>query len=378
MKRTILSILLFSASTLLFAQDGQVNFTEKFKKEHQGKHKIEIHELKELIHIMIAITKTGQENDDMVQQKGKYYQDVLTHFKKYENEQIIKTFDSLMIKSPLNYVYLTGNAISYDLKDNQMVASDVYIFPAQQVSSNEAITENPVTTYKKEIEEFAQKSNFREFYSLQKPFYNTLIEDYEKNANVGKQWKWLEKNFKTKVNSYLILCSPLINGLNYTEGYTNNKFKLIQMVLPPLEDNPKRTKKLNDAFNTRGMFTEIDHNYTGTPSEHYEKEINASLANREKWVNPKTEGTQYYSNPKAVFNEYMTYAVFVLYCESIYKDDQELLGQVRDEVNSVMSNQRGFIKMKEFNTYLAGLHQQHKKKKIDDLYPELLEWCAKQ
>jgi hypothetical protein len=80
MKKTILlfSILL---SLIMRAQDSEeLNFDEKYKKEYQGKTKIEIDEVKELLHIMVAITEVGLENDDMVEQKGKYYQDVLHHF----------------------------------------------------------------------------------------------------------------------------------------------------------------------------------------------------------------------------------------------------------------------------------------------------------
>jgi hypothetical protein len=42
--KTILSALLLLTSTFLIAQDGQVNFSEQFKKENNGKYKIEIDE----------------------------------------------------------------------------------------------------------------------------------------------------------------------------------------------------------------------------------------------------------------------------------------------------------------------------------------------
>lgn len=67
MKRTILAALLAIIPAFLFAQDGDVNFSAAFKKENDGKSKIEINEVKELIHIMVAITQTGLGNDDMVQ-----------------------------------------------------------------------------------------------------------------------------------------------------------------------------------------------------------------------------------------------------------------------------------------------------------------------
>lgn len=85
--------IIFLFITLFSQAQEKVNFSEKFKRQNEGKHKVEINEVKELLQIMIAITPTGLANDDMVQQEGSYYQDVLQHFKKYENEPIIKTVD---------------------------------------------------------------------------------------------------------------------------------------------------------------------------------------------------------------------------------------------------------------------------------------------
>jgi hypothetical protein len=377
MKKIIAAVSLIWNTAFSFAQDTQVNFTKAFQKQNNGKFRIEINEVKELVHIMIAITKSGLGNDDMVQQKGAYYQDVLKQFKPFQDEPIILTFDSLLQKSLFNFVFLTGNAISYDFNNDSLVANNVYKLPADEVN-NFKITENPITTYKAAIEDFAKKSGFRQFYAAHKSFYNSLISDYEKNANVGKQWKWLERNFTTRINSYVILCSPLINGLNYTGGFKSGDFELIQMVLPPIVHNEKWTLPFTEAFNTRGIFTEIDHNYVRKPSNKFEKEINESLKDRIKWVDTGMYGTRYYPTPKHVFNEYMTYGVFVLYCEDVFKKDPETLKTVCDELNAVMAKQRGFIKMKEFSDYLVTLRKTNKNKKIEDLYPTLLQWCSRQ
>ncbi|WP_116788111.1 DUF4932 domain-containing protein [Flavobacterium psychrotrophum] len=162
MNKIIIVFISLLTTAGLFAQE-KVFFSETFKSQNQGKYKIEINELKELLHIMIAITKSGLENDDMIQQNGQYYEDVLAHFKPYENEDIIKTFDSLMVSSLYNYIFLTGNAITYDFKGNKLRKSDTFIFTATGVGG-EHITLNPITTYRKQIEAFARKSGFRKFY----------------------------------------------------------------------------------------------------------------------------------------------------------------------------------------------------------------------
>lgn len=374
MKTKFLSAFALLLSFTISAQ--KVNFTEEFKKENQGKSTVEVNEVKELLIIMLAITDFGLGNDDMFEQKGDYYQRVLKHFKTYKDEPIIKKMDSLLMKNPLEYIFFTGNAQTYTLKNDILIPSKIYILPADKVA-NVKIEINPITTYKTEIEAFAKKSHFTDFYKSEKTFYSKIISDYEQFSNLRRQWDWLEKNFEQKINSYIVYTSALINGLNYTGGYENNNFHLIEMVLPTIQKEQGRSEKNNEAFNTRSMFTEIDHNYVEKPSVKYKSELNSTLKDREKWVNTKTYGTEYYPDGFKVFNEYMTYGVFILYAEEIYKGDAKLLQEINNEVNAVMV-ERGFIKMKEFNEELKNLRNKNKKKKIDQLYPELINWCSLQ
>lgn len=370
MIKSLFSVLLILWSLSLLAQEEvKVNFSEKFKKENQGKVKIEIHETKELLHIMIAITEVGLENDDMIEQSGDYYKDVIQTFQTFKNEKIIAKFDSLMKSNPLYYIFLTGNALSYNFKGKKLIKDKTYLFPAQNVSSHTKITINPITTYKEEIENFAEKSGFRKFYKSHKEYYNKVISDYNKLANLQKQWDWLEKKFNTQVNNYTIMCSPLINGLNYTTSYTDQNFKQIMMVLPPVTENPKLSQIDNVIFNTRGMFTEIDHNYVGNPTMKNREQIESVFKNREEWVDTSKYGTEYYPNPERVFDEYMTYGVFLIYCKDNFESN--VTKKASQEIRDLMTD-RGFIKMEIFTENLFNVYDKNQNKKIDDWYPELI------
>jgi len=368
MSRKPLSILLLLISFCSFAQE-KVMFSQKFKKENEGKAKIEINETKELLHIMIAITEVGLENDDMIEQSGEYYKDVLKNFKAFKNEKIIKKFDSLIKVNPTNYIFLTGNALSYNFKGRKLVKDKVYIFPAQNVSSHTSIKVNPIFTYKKEIEDFAKKTGFRKFYKSHKEYYNKIISDYNKLANLQNQWDWLEKKLDTHVNNYVIMCSPLINGLNYTTSYTDNGFKQIMMVLPPVGENPKLSQKDNIILNTRIMFTEIDHNYVGKPTNQNKELIDIVFKNRDEWVDNTVYGTEYYPNAERVFDEYMTFGLFLIYCKEHF--GQEETEKTNKEIIQLM-NERGFIKMKIFAENLFKMYDKNQNKKIDDWYPEFI------
>jgi Domain of unknown function (DUF4932) len=371
-KITILLLLLTTGLLRANAQE-KANFDKAFQKANNGKSRIEIPPLKELLHIMLAITKSGLSNDDMVNQSSAYYQDVLKHFKPYANEPILKTFDSLLNVSLYNYIFISGNAMSYDFSGKILKRNPNYIFPARGVA-NMVIDTNPLDTYRKDIEAFAEKSRFLDFYRQHKSYYAKIIADYKSGADLDKQWKWLEKNFKTSINSYLILCSPLINGLNYTTEFKDKGFRQIVMVLPMLDHDPKLSAIQNELFNTRVMFSEIDHNYVGVPSSMHKTNIDSVFKNRAAWVNEKAEGTYAYPTPVQVFNEYMTFGTFLMYCQDNY--NKALYAETRNNVISLMTA-RGFPKMELFASSLEQARSAAPDKKIDDLYPKLLELLGK-
>lgn len=73
----------------------------------------------------------------------------------------------------------------------------------------------------------------------------------------------------------------------------------------------------------------------------------------------------------------MTYSTYYLFCADKFKDDQSTLEYAYNDLNELMK-QRGFPKMKEFNDTLLALRKKYPNKKIDDLYPEFIQWCSQQ
>lgn len=375
-RTAFIALFLTVAALSSFAQQPKVKFTKAFAKANKGKYHIEVNEVKELLIIMQAITDYGLGNDDMFDQEGDYYKEVLAHFKPFKNELIILKMDSLLKESPLNYIFFTGNSKTYNFDGDTLIPDQFYLFPAQEVAKVK-IDVNPITTYKKEIEEFAKKSNFRKFYKDHQPFYEQLYKDYEQKVNLQKQWRWLENNFEAKNDSYVIYTSKLINGLNYTTGYNQDGFKLIEMILPAVSVTPGKSEKELESLNTRVMFTEIDHNYVDIPTKKNKNDVEAAFKDRDKWVNKNAYGTAYYPTGEKVFNEYMTFGVFILYAQQNWKKDPKLVDEIEKEVNATMIA-RGFIKMNEFTEELKVLYAKNKGKKIDLLYLDLISWCAAQ
>ena len=125
-------------------------------------------------------------------------------------------------------------------------------------------------------------------------------------------------------------------------------------------------------LSSRVVFTEIDHNFVNPVSARYRKEINDAFGSRTKWVDTTLFGTDGYDNPEAVFNEYMTWALYSLYCIDHFKPAD------RDEFIPIMEEQmgklRGFTRFKDFNRQLMQLYTADRTIKPDDLYTKMLAW----
>lgn len=379
MKRKILTIstiIILIFSNFTFSQSKNVTFDKTYIKNNNQKTTIEINEAQELTYIIMALTDFAKENPNMVKQNTEYYKDVKNHFAEYSNLPAVKSFDKLLRENIVNYFLLSGNAYGFKFNGSKLIPTKVYNFPAKGIGKYE-IKVNPILTYAKEIEEFAKETEFRKFYKNHTQYYNQLKTEYQDFATISAQKEWLENRFDYKINSYRVLTSPLIAGMNATHTFEDNGFKEILLFLPTIRSDKDWSEKFKQVMNTRIIFTEIDHNYVGPVSEKNSEKINSIFNNREKWVNSENKSTAHYPNPIKVYDEYLTWGLFILYSYDKVGNDTELFQQIVNNVNDMMIK-KGFPKSKEFNSQLLNLYKNSKDKKIENLYIPLLEWSAKE
>ena len=93
-------------------------------------------------------------------------------------------------------------------------------------------------------------------------------------------------------------------------------------------------------------------------------------------MDEKNKGTEHYPNPIKLFDEYLTWGLYILYANDHFKP--KMVQQMMVSVNYIMVNKRGFIKFKEYNEFLVQLYKNNRDKKIEYFYPELLDWASKQ
>lgn len=144
------------------------------------------------------------------------------------------------------------------------------------------------------------------------------------------------------------------------------------MFICPAEYSDRYSKVINELLESRVVFTEIDHNYVNPISDKYLKRINEVFTHRETWA--KGDVTNSYDNPYAVFNEYMTFAVYSLYLLDNYKKNEVM--SFLPKMENQMEFRRGFVKFSSFNRELIRKYKENKNHTIDELYLNMLDWAS--
>lgn len=348
----------------------KAKFTKEYKKANNGKTFVEIPEVYELFQIILALTPTGKDGHSIVQKGTEYYQAIINHFDKYKNEKIISIIDSLI--APPNLIFhceLKLDAYSFEFNNKgKIVQSKIY-----NITSRE--NTNTLKPYINLIQDFADKTNFRQFYNENKLLYQNQISFYRDSVDVEGMHKWLGKNFPgTDINVLKIIFSPLVNGWQNANTITNNGFtEVFAHVNFPYYNSKKYSPESNVLIKGTAIFTEFNHNYIGFVGEKFNfyNKFASALGNLSKWIDIKK--AENYNNPGSCFDEYMSWGLVSLWF--LDKANQSEANTLIAENEDYMTNGRGFLKFKEFDMYLINLYKSKKQNEtITDLYPKIINW----
>ncbi len=351
---------------LLFFQGCGQSFSPspEYIAHNKNKWNIELPEVQELVHIIIAISPTGISDSNMVEHRTAYYRNVLQTFEKYKNDKIVKTVDKLLKRGFYSHLKMDAYGFLFN-EDNRIIKDRTY----KKLNWN---TTNLVEPYTKELEAFATKTRFRDFYSSNKKYYDELIAEMRIQMPIEKQWRWLEERFPILYDNYRITFSPLVSGSHSTNRFETDGFKqTVMFICGPIESQ-QLNANIKEGLMSRVVFTEIDHNYVNPISDQYKKEINEIFSDRSKWTSGKFSNS--YASQYSVFNEYMTWAVFTLYALDTFDENDFKIINERTELQ--MTNKRGFPRFKEFNQKMIELYKnKNERETFIELFPKILEWC---
>ncbi len=340
-------------------------FTKPYILENKGKFSFEIPEVQELVNIIFAITSTGKNDSNLIEHNSSYYTEVINHFDKFRSEEIVIELDSLLQKGW--YSVLKMDACGFYFDNSQIKKDSIYTKMSWDGP-------NFIEPYISEIQDFAIKTDFRKFYKEHITYYENLKKLMNKQTPIDKQWKWIENQFDLRYDNYRITFSPLVNGSHSTNRFIQDDFKqTVMFICGPIEDDSMRNA-FKEGLMTRVVFTEIDHNYVNPISDKYSPQIEIALNPVSEWATKDV--LQWYGNAYAVFNEYMTWAVFTAYGIDNYSSED--FEKINERVELQMSEWRGFTRFKEFNQFFIQLYQNKRENQtIEDLYPEVIDWFRK-
>lgn len=351
-----------------------VNFSDQYILENKNKITIEIPEVHELANILVAISNVGQKDGNMVNLMSKYHQEVLVHFLPFANHPIMDTINQNIIdQGPNSYWYyyaLKMNACGYIFNENEQIVNKGIIRKMGFNNRTDPFVENSPL-----IADFARRTKFREFYKEHLQYYNSLIEKYKKLNPIAIMQNWLENKFGTTFDNYTIYFSPLVEGSHSTTRFSDNGFNQIIMFVCKAEYDYNYNANINEMMHSRTVFTEIDHNFVNPVSDKYVDIINRAFSNREKWMHEKVDKSAY-TSPLSVFNEYMTWGLFSLYCLDNYPEEaaRKFISTMEDQ----MVWNRKFIEFKKFNQELIRIQMANQDISINNLFEKITSWCINQ
>lgn len=328
----------------------------------------EVYEMVQVI-TALAMLETDREFVNILDE-GNYYKEVIEQFAEFKDHSAVRKMKKINGYSRIRTVFL------YEF------AADGYTLKSSGNFSNKYLT-NYFADFIDLFEDFAQKTNFHQFYVEHEAFYSNCIDVYQQYVPVENVWRWLEERSQIHHDSYKIVLSPLIHGSHNTYTFRDSRKNFSEIVMflsAPNAYNAKdesiegwEPKKDDIANMTRNLFTEVDHNYVNpiTNEDENIRKVFRYFSDLEKWN--KKGG---YQRPALTFNEYMTWGVYLLFAYDTY--DEDLFNRQFESTIRLM-DYRGFVQFDSFSNQLLDVYsEQNGSVILSSLYPPLLAWSKKQ
>lgn len=336
---------------------------EAYVAAHAGHAVIETREAYELANILLALADTPP-TDGLVLRGTAYFAEVEAWFAPYRNHPAVK---AASFAEASQYQRFRDNAFRYCF---DAAGALEICAPSGPLWADAA--EDRFTPHLEAIADFARTSRFRAFYQAHATFYRAEAAAYEANADIRDMQAWLEQNFDARIASYIVVISPLIDGFHATDSYVSSGGSFSEAIM--FTSSPVRFRDMDAEQRAireaRTVFTEIDHNYVNPVSARYAERIEAlnGLFWARTWPMPG------YESKLAMFNEYMTWGVFLLYAQERY--DAPGFAAAMEQLVTFMETKRGFVRFGAFAQALCAARAAAPADRVQALYPAILDWMA--
>lgn len=356
---------------ILRFQGNTSNFTNSYITQAKGKYKIETPEVYELANIILYLSQCSQKTGN--HPNSEYSKKVEKFFLNHKDHKLIQVLDNRCKDQKMwdTYYGFRENSISFQFEEGLLQYNTSYKHVYWDQSQ---LFGGQFRNLLYLVQDFATKSNFQKFYADNKDYYATLIKRQYQLLPIEKMWRWLEKEFPQKMQSYKIIFSPLIGGSHstqkfYTGFWGDPEFTENVMFINSTEDLDLKndlSEVMKEGLMSGIVFTEIDHNYVNPTSSKNIESIKKLIANKDFWATKEAQSG--YKNEYSIFNEYMTHSLYCVYVSENYiLSDADAM--ITERIN--LMKKRGFSKFEKFNNFLSEILK-NRTKSVYELYPEII------
>lgn len=342
---TVMAVLRFQANTS--------DFSDEYASENKGQTIVSIPKTFELANIILYLTELSKQTGNHPQTI--YTKELESHFGKFRNHPLITTLNRLGEKSLWDTYYgFRENSITFVFENDFLE----YKAPHKHVYwDNTGMLGGQFRNLLYLVQDFSNKSDFQTFFNKHTDFYNDLIARQRELLPLGKMWTWLEDEFPNRMNAYKVFFSPLIGGSHSTQRYQKGFFadpdyeECVMFINSPADlDNTEYSEKLKEGLMSGIVFTEIDHNYVNPASDLHKADIKKLIRDKDRWATIAAQAN--YPSESAIFNEYMTHALFCVYVSESYEPEK---GDQIIQMRIALMKRRGYPLFEKFNDKLLEL-----------------------
>lgn len=317
---------------------------------------VEYPEVYELANIALALTEYGMTDKWQVRKDIEYYDEMRSYFGDYMEHPLL---DSINFSREKWQEYLSYRTDSYafELDENYRLT---------RKNDFQSFEINTFDRFKKLTENFARKSKFKNFFHQNKNRYDQIVQNYQKEYLLDEMRGFLSDEFGDFFSDkkYSIVISPFVYAQNLHRDidstWTADFPSVAKQVIEGIDFENEKDK----STEIHTLFTEMDHGYVNPTSDKHDV---SSSFDEDIW----DDESGYSNSGNAVFNEYMTWAVFDIFNKIHFPE-------IAEKVNlnwHFQNDTRGFPYSNLFANELVKRYELYKgEKNIKDLYTEILEW----
>lgn len=317
----------------------------------------------ELANIILALTDYGKSDRWEVQKDFEYYREVQDYFTPVQNHPLLDSVNYSRAKWKELLSFRTdAYAFAFDNQNQLYRTTDFY--------ANKGV--QPFDDHLSLVNDFVEKSNFRDFFKKHLPYYEKIKKRYAQTQYLNEMRSFLKAEFGDQFSQdqkYEVVVSPFVGRMNChrtIDSITTADFITLPkyVITDSIQIQPK-----NIATSVHNLFTEMDHGYVNPTTEHYRELVlenfDAALWDHKSGYNENSEF--------GVFNEYMTWAVYDIFLTKHFPEYAREVGLYW----SYQNDSRGFKYAQAFSQQLLKCYTERKEgQTLKDLYPQLLNWTA--